>query len=207
VNAADGTESLDNCLEEETKFGAYSVVLKSGRDLDESIRGGLGLTDEDMYLELHVPDSVKGAPRAVLGVFKEGAVALADFLIEKRLSPRCLIGVTHQNVAAPARRFLNFQVISGVPEQAVDQEKAKRIDRGYSKTKRALGGAPRGPLCLCYQSYEAFMNFTDCLREGRVTKFLSVDADRPGSPVTLLQFGVLNPPSLSRETLSAVWGP
>jgi hypothetical protein len=27
---------------------------------------------------------------------------------------------------------------------------------------------------------------------------LSVDADRPGSPATLLQFGVLNPPSLSR---------
>lgn len=170
VDAADGVESLDNCLEEETKFGAYSVVLKSGRDLNESFRGGLGLIDEDVYLEVHVPDSVEGAPRAVLGAFKEGAVALADFLIEKRLSPRCLIGVTHQNVAAPARRFLNFHVISGIPEQAVDQEKAKRIDQGYSKTKRAQGGVPRGPLCLCYQSYEAFMSFTEGLRERRVAK-------------------------------------
>lgn len=170
MNAADGTERLDNCLEEETKFGAYSVVLKSGRDLDESFRGGLGLTDEDTYLEVHVPDSVMGAPRVVLGAFKEGAVALADFLIEKRLSPRCLIGVTHQNVAAPARRFLNFQVISGIPEQAVDQEKAKRIDQGYSKTKRAQDGVLRGPLCLCYQSYESFMDFTEGLRERWVTK-------------------------------------
>jgi hypothetical protein len=105
VDAADGVESLDNCLEEETKFGAYSVVLKSGRDLNESFRGGLGLIDEDVYLEVHVPDSVEGAPRAVLGAFKEGAVALADFLIEKRLSPRCLIGVTYQNVQ---RRLADF---------------------------------------------------------------------------------------------------
>jgi hypothetical protein len=170
VDAADGAESLDNCLEEETKFGAYSVVLKSGRGLNESFRGGLGLIDEDVYLEVHVPDSVEGAPRAVLGAFKEGAVALADFLIEKRLSPRCLIGVTHQNVAAPARRFLNFHVISGIPKQAVDQEKAKRIDQGYSKTKRAQSGVPRGPLCLCYQSYEAFVSFTEGLRERRVAK-------------------------------------
>jgi hypothetical protein len=170
VNAANGTERLDNCLREETKFGAYSVVLKSGRDLDESFRGGLGLTDDDMYLEVHVPDSVEGAPRAVLGAFKEGALEVADFLIEKRLSPRCLIGVTHQNVAAPARRFLNFQVLSGIPEHAVDQDKAKRIDQGYSKTKRAQGGVPRGPLCLCYQSYEAFMDFTDDLRGRRLTK-------------------------------------
>ena len=169
MNAADGTERLDNCLEEETKFGAYSAVLKSGRDLDESIRGALGLTGEDTYLEVHVPDSVKGPPRAVLAAFKEGAIALADFLIEKRLSPRCLIGVTHQNVATPARRFLNFQVISGVPEQAVDQEKARRVDQGYSKTTRAQGGVPRGPLCLCYQSYEAFMDFTEGLRERRVS--------------------------------------
>jgi hypothetical protein len=167
VNAADGTESLDKCLEAETKFGAYAVVLKSGSDLGESFRGGLGLTDEDIYLEVHVPDSVEGAPRAVLAAFKDGAVALADFLIEKRLRPRCLIGVTHQNVATPARRFLNFQVISGIPEQAVDQEKAERIDQGYSKTKRAQGGVPRGPLCLCYQSYEAFMDFTEGLRERR----------------------------------------
>jgi hypothetical protein len=132
--------------------------------------GGLGLTDEDIYLELHVPDSVKGAPRAVLAAFKEGAVALADFLIEQRLSPRCLIGITHQNVAAPARRFLNFQVISGIPEQAVDQEKAKRINQGYSKTRRAQAGVPRGPFCLCYQSYEAFMNFTEGIRERCVTE-------------------------------------
>lgn len=103
MNEANGTERLNNCLGEETKFGAYSVVLKSGRGLDESVRGGLGLTDEDVYLEVHVPESVEGAPRAVLAVFKEGAVALADFLVEKRLSPRCLIGITHQNVAAPAR--------------------------------------------------------------------------------------------------------
>jgi hypothetical protein len=170
VNEANGTERLDNCLQEETKFGTYSVVLKSGRDLGESIRGGLGLTDEDMYLEVHVPESVEGAPRAVLGAFREGAVALADFLIEKRLSPRCLIGVTHQNVAAPARRFLNFQVMPGVPEQALDQEKARRIDQGYRKTKRAQGGVPRGPLCLCYQSYEAFMDFTEGLRKRCVTK-------------------------------------
>jgi hypothetical protein len=170
VNEADGTGRLYNCLEEETKFGAYAVVLKSGRDLDESFRRSLGLTDEDIYLQVHVPDSVEGTPRAVLAAFKEGAVALADFLIEKRLSPRCLIGVTHQNVAAPARRFLNFQVISGIPEQAVDQEKAKRIDQGYGKTKRAQGGVPRGPLCLCYQSFEAFINFTEVLRERRVAR-------------------------------------
>jgi hypothetical protein len=170
MNATDGTELLDDCLEEEIKFGAYSVVLKSGRRLDESFRRSLGLTDEDTYVEVHVPDSVNGAPRAVLGAFKEGAVALADFLIEKRLSPRCLIGVTHRNVAAPARRFLNFQVISGIPEQAVDRDKAKRVDQGYSKTKRAQGGVARGPLCLCYQTYEDFMEFTAGLRERCVTK-------------------------------------
>ena len=104
-----------------------------------------------------MPDSVEGVPRAVLGAFKEGAVELADFLINKRLKPRCLIGVTHQNVAMPARRFLNFRVMSGIPEEVVDREKARRIDQGYGKTKRARSGIPRGPLCFCYQSYEAFI--------------------------------------------------
>ena len=151
-------------LEEETRFGAYSVVLRSGSDLNESLRQGLGLAGRDSYLEVHVPDPVKGTPRGVLGAFKDGAVELADFLIERRLSPRCLIGVTHQNVATPARRFLNFRVMSGIPEEVVDREKARRIDHGYGKTERARSGIPRGPLCLCYQSYEAFLHFTETLR-------------------------------------------
>ena len=152
------------CLEKETRFGAYSVVLRSGSALNESLREGLGLRGTDSYLEIHVPDSVEGAPGGVLGAFKDGAVELADFLLEKRLSPRCLIGVTHQNVAMPARRFLNFHVLSGIPEDAVDQEKARRVDRGFSETKRARGGVARGPLCLCYQSYEAFLRFAETLR-------------------------------------------
>jgi hypothetical protein len=138
--------------------------LRSGSDLNESLREGLGLSGTDSYLEIHVPDSVKGTPRGVLGAFKDGAVELADFLINKRLNPRCLIGVTHQNVAMPARRFLNFRVMSGIPEEAVDREKARRIDQGYGKTKRARSGIPRGPLCFCYQSYEAFLHFTETLR-------------------------------------------
>ncbi|GAG30866.1 unnamed protein product, partial [marine sediment metagenome] len=75
----------DNPLEEETRFGAYSVVLKSGNDLREVVRQVLNLKDGDLYLEVHVPDSVKGAPDAVLRSFREGAVKLADFLIQKRL--------------------------------------------------------------------------------------------------------------------------
>jgi hypothetical protein len=152
------------CLQEETRFGAYSVLLKRSNGLNESLRAGLGLTDSDLYLEVHVPDSVEGVPRAVLGASKEGAVELADFLINKRLSPRCLLGVPHQNLAMPALRFLNFRVVSGIPEEVVDREKARRIDRGYGKTKRARGGIPRGPLCFCYQSYEAFLHFTETLR-------------------------------------------
>lgn len=154
-------------LKEETRFGAYSFVLRSGDDLKKSLREGLGLADGDLYLEVHIPDSVTGSVRAVLGAFKDGVVELADFLIEKRLSPKCLIGITHQNAAKPARRFLNFQVFSGIPEEALDQEKARRVDQGYSKTKRAEGGVPRGPLCLCYQSYESFMEFTEKLRGQR----------------------------------------
>ncbi len=111
-----------------------------------------------------MPDSAEGVPRAVLEAFKEGAVELADFLINKRLSPRCLLGVTHQNVAMPARRFLNFRVVSEIPEEVVDREKARRIDQGYGKTKRTRGDIPRGPLCFCYQSYEAFLHFTETLR-------------------------------------------
>lgn len=151
-------------LQEETRFGAYSFVLRSGDDLKKSLREGLGLADGDLYIEVHIPDSVTGSVRTVLGAFKDGVVELADFLIEKGLSPKCLIGITHQNVAKPAQRFLNFQILSGVPEGAVDQEKARRVDQGYSKTKRAEDGIPRGPLCICYQSYESFMAFTEKLR-------------------------------------------
>jgi hypothetical protein len=132
--------------------------------LSNSLRQGLGLADGDLYLEVHVPDSVEGAPTDVLGAFKQGAVELADFLIDNHLTPRCLIGVTHQNVAMPARRFLNFRVMPGIPEGVVDRDKATRIDQGYGKTKRARNGIPRGPLCFCYQSYEAFLNFTETLR-------------------------------------------
>jgi hypothetical protein len=120
-----------------------------------------------MYLEVHVPDSVEGAPRAVLAAFKDGAVELADFLSEKQLEPRWLIGVTHQNVAGPAQRFLNFQVISGIPDEAVDRAKTQRIAEGYDKTKRRKGGAAQGALCLCYQSYAAFMDFAESLRGRR----------------------------------------
>lgn len=158
---------LETCLAEETRFGAYSVVLRRANDLNEPLRAGLGLTEKDLYLEVHVPDSVTGAPRAVLGAFKDGVVELSDFLIRNRLSPKYLLGVTHENVARPAQRFLNFQVLSGVPEEAVGQEKARRVDQGYDKTRRAEGGIPRGPLCLCYQSYEAFMAFTERLRGRR----------------------------------------
>ncbi len=149
---------------QEIRFGAYSVVLRNAHDLSEPLRAGLGLTAEDLYVELHVPDSVTGAPKAVLRAFKDGVVELSDFLIRERLRPKFLLGVTHENVARPAQRFLNFQVLSGIPEQAVDQEKARRVDQGFRKTRRAEDGIPRGPLCLCYQSYEAFMGFTERLR-------------------------------------------
>jgi hypothetical protein len=151
-------------LQQETRFGAYSVLLRQGYGLNPALREAIGLSDHDSYIEVHVPDSVEGAPRLVLGAFKQGAVELADFLIRNRLTPRCLIGVTHQNVAMPARRFLNFRVMPGVPEEIVDQEKALRINQGYRKTKRAQSGVPRGPLCLCYQSYESFLRFTESLR-------------------------------------------
>ena len=156
--------SLDDWLDGETRFGAYSVVLRAANGLSERVREALGLADGDSYLEVHVPDSVTGGPSAVLGAFRDGVVELADFLMEKGLSPKCLIGLTHQNVARPAQRFLNFQVFAGIPDEAVDQEKTRRIDRGYGLTRRSADGVPRGPLCLCYQSYEAFMDFTEGLR-------------------------------------------
>ena len=161
--------SHDSCLDGETRFGAYSVVLRAASGLSERVREALGMADSDSYLEVHVPDSVTGAPTAVLGAFKDGVVELADFLIEKGLSPKYLIGLTHQNVARPAQRFLNFQVFAGIPDEAVDQEKTRRIDRGYGLTRRAADGVPRGPLCLCYQSYEAFMDFTESLRLKQTT--------------------------------------
>jgi len=160
----DETEGRDDCLEEEARFGAYSVVMKRAKGLNDSLRTGLGMGVDDMYLEIHVPDSVKGGPKAVLETFKKGALDLADFLREKRLRPGWLIGVTHQNVARPAQRFLNFQVISGIPAEAVDREKNRRIAEGYRKTKRRKGGTAQGPLCLCYQSYAAFMDFAEILR-------------------------------------------
>ena len=158
------TAIRDDCLQKETRFGAYSVVLKSAEGLNDLLRTGLGLGTEDMYLEVHVPDSVKGGPTAVLETFKMGALELADFLREKGLKPGWLIGVTHPNVARPAQRFLNFQVISGIPAEAVDREKVQRIAEGYRKTKRREGGAAQGPLCLCYQSYASFMDFADGVR-------------------------------------------
>lgn len=154
-------------LREETRFGAYSVLLKDGACLDEPLRHALGLSERDLYLEVHVPDAVEGAPKAVLGAFKQGAVDLADFLIRNDLTPTCLVGVTHQNVAMPARRFLNFRVMPGLPPEVVGQDKASRIDLGYGKTKRARSGIPRGPLCLCYQTYESFLRFTESLRRLR----------------------------------------
>ena len=158
--------SHDDFLKTETRFGAYSVVLKSAKGLNELLRMGLGMKPEDQYIEVHVPDSVRGGPRAVLAAFRDGMVELADFLNEKRLTPGWLIGVTHRHVAKPAQRFLNFQVISGVPEQAVGHEKAERIAEGYNKAERREGGAAPGPLYLCYQSYASFMDFTERLRGG-----------------------------------------
>jgi len=160
----DEIESRDDHLRRESRFGAYSVVLKSAKGLNELLRTGLGLKTKDLYLEVHVPDSVEGTPRAVLAAFRDGIVDLADFLNEKRLEPRWLIGITHQNVARPAERFLNFRVISGIPEETVGREKTRRIAEGYRKTKKRNGKAESGPLYLCYQSYAAFMEFAESLR-------------------------------------------
>jgi hypothetical protein len=156
--------NLDPYPKTEMRFGAYSISLKEASSLHERLRAALQLASEDLYLEVHVPDSVRGPPRDVLGAFKTGAVELADFLTETKLAPAWLLGVTHKNVARPAERFLNFQVITGIPEEAVDEEKRRRIAEGYSKTKRWNLGLARGPLCLCYQSYEAFMDFAAGLR-------------------------------------------
>ena len=133
--------SRDDCLEKEARFGAYSVVLKSAKDLHELLRMGLGLRTEDLYLEVHVPDSVKGAPRAVLATFKEGALELADFLSEMRIKPGWLIGVTHQNVARPAQRFLNFQ---GFPTKPWTARKRKGSLRGTTRPKDGKAGSRRG---------------------------------------------------------------
>jgi hypothetical protein len=157
-------------LSQERRFGAYSVLLRGVEDLNGALRDALGLTNSDAYLEVHVPESVEGTPRAVLGAFKQGAIELADFLVTSGLTPARLIGVTHQNVATPARRFLNFNVLSGIPEDAVDPEKTDRIERGYRATKRAKSGIGRGPLCFCYQSFESFLRFTEALRnQGQAT--------------------------------------
>lgn len=158
------TDPDGGSLQSECRFGAYSVVWKRAETLRERVRDALGLNPEDGYLEVHVPDSVTGSPTAVLTAFKEGVVELADFLLANGLRPKCLIGVTHENVARPAERFLNFTVISGIPDETVTTDKTARVDEGYSKTKRAAEGVPRGPLCLCYQSYEAFLTFTASLR-------------------------------------------
>ena len=156
-------------LERETRFGAYSVVLRNAASLRERIREVLDLALDDLYLEVHVPDSVTGSPRAVLTAFKDGVIELADFLLAHDVRPKCLIGITHENVARPAQRFLNFQVIAGIPSETVTTDKTARVDEGYLKTKRAADGVPRGPLCLCYQTYESFMAFTSALRTKGVT--------------------------------------
>jgi hypothetical protein len=159
-----GDSGCPDSLERETRFGVYSVVLKRAKGLNEALRLGLGLGTDDLYLEVHVPEAVKGRPTFVLESFKSGALELADFLRENGLNPEWLIGITHQNVAGPAQRFLNFRVISGIPDEAVDREKSERIAEGYSKTNRWQDGMPRGPLCLCYQSFSAFLDFTESLR-------------------------------------------
>jgi hypothetical protein len=140
--------SRDDCLEKETRFGAYSVVLKSAKGLNELLRMGLGLRTDDLYLEVHVPDAVKGAPRAVLATFKKGALELADFLSEKRLRPRWLIGVTHQNMARPAQRFLNFQVTppSWISPRACGV--GNRLNEGRPGPESALPPIHRGVCSL-----------------------------------------------------------
>lgn len=160
----DQIECRDGCLEEETRFGAYAFVMKSAKGLNELLRTGLGLMAEDLYIEVHVPDPVEGTPRTVLAAFRDGMLELADFLNERRLEPRWLIGITHQYVARPAQRFLNFQVISGIPEEAVGLEKTQRITEGYNKAKRRKNETSEGPLYLCYQSYASFMEFAERLR-------------------------------------------
>jgi len=166
-SAGPQTPEGTGALEEETRFGAYSVVLKKAKGLNAVLRAGLGLKANDLYLEVHVPDPVRGTPGSILKAFKEGAMEMADFLSERHINPRWLIGITHENVARPAQRFLNFQVITGIPDDAVDREKSDRVAMGYSNTKRWEGGAPQGPLCLCYQSFAAFMDYAERLRRKR----------------------------------------
>jgi hypothetical protein len=64
------TKTAREQLQTETSFGAYAVILRTGEQLPEPIREWLALKRNDIYLEVHVPNSVKGSPRRVLRSFR-----------------------------------------------------------------------------------------------------------------------------------------
>lgn len=152
----------DNCvgvLEEERRFGVYGVLLKRASNLTDAARSRLGFSQDDSYLEIHVPDVVQSdGQKLVLGAFVDGFNKLATFLDKHGIWPKALVGFTHGGVAVWAGRYLNFDLTKDIPEQELDKETICRINEGFSKTERAARGKERGPIYLCFQTFESFMH-------------------------------------------------
>ncbi|OGD87458.1 hypothetical protein A3I53_03750 [Candidatus Curtissbacteria bacterium RIFCSPLOWO2_02_FULL_40_13b] len=143
---------------QETRIGVYSVLTRKATDLTDAIRNRLGFSDQDTYLEIHVPDVIEDdGQRRILETFIEGFRNLAAFLEERGLRPRALVGVTHAGVAVWAGRYLNFDLTKGIKESELDDETLERINEGFAKTERAARGKERGPIYLCVQTFESFM--------------------------------------------------
>jgi len=145
-------------LEEETRFVVYGVLLKNASNLTDAIRRRLGFCEDDTYIEIHVPDVVQSdGQKLVLAAFVDGFKKLAKFLDEHGIQPKALVGITHGGVAVWAGRYLNFVLTKDIEESELDEITLRRINEGFAKTDRAARGKERGPIYLCSQTFESFM--------------------------------------------------
>ncbi len=139
------------------ELGVLTVFPMRAKDyLPQRIRQSLDLGDDDSCLVMHLESKVeRDTKREILLAFRDSFRKMASYLQEYRLTPRYVVGITHQRLVHAAKLF-GFRSLAVDPNELPDDE-IQRINNGYALTASYQKGEPVGDYLVCYQPLEVFL--------------------------------------------------
>jgi len=155
-HATDGSDSSGGITTRKPpkKFGIFYVVEAVAQDKMYDPNSDFFLDKGDSYIELHLPEVELPKDRPLERV-AESLASLAEYIGEKGLKPKYVMGITHERLARAASRQIGFQII----DPNMPQELREVIERTNDyAVQDGLKAEPMGPLVLIYQEIDTFLD-------------------------------------------------
>ena len=153
-----------NPFKKETSFGVVWALLVPVSDFDKEVRRIMGLPDEGVVIEIHMPEAVRGNGEngykyaGVLGVIRVGFVYVASELDRWGIEAHSVVAITNKVAGLTSQRY-GF-VVEEVSQEQVDEERIERAWKGFKLTSRydlEKDTKEKMRIFACYQSFENFM--------------------------------------------------